>query len=86
MKRSEATYGQLDEVLRSFGLTCRLYEADPPPALVYEHKVLGTILTVPPYPKSDKVLEHHLVSARVLLDNFGIADPGAFDAAMRKAG
>ena len=28
MKRTDVTYGQLDKVLRSFGLTCRLYEAD----------------------------------------------------------
>ncbi len=61
MKRTEITYGQLDRVLRSFGLTSRLYAADPPPALVYEHKDLGMILTLPPYPEGDKVLEHHLV-------------------------
>ena len=86
MKRSEVTYGQLNRVLRSFGLTCRLYTADPPPALVYEHKDLGQILTLPPYPEDDKVLEHHVVSARFLLDNFGIADPRTFDAALRNAG
>lgn len=86
MNRTEVTYGQLDRVLRSFGLTCRLYTADPPPALVYEHKDLGQILTLPPFPEDDAVLEYHLVAARVLLDNFGIAAPTAFDAALRKAG
>jgi hypothetical protein len=32
------------------------------------------------------VLEHHLVSARVMVDAFGIADPKVFDARLQKAG
>lgn len=85
MKRANLTYAQLDRVLKSFGLTCRLYTADPPPALVYEHKDLGLIMTLPPFDENDNVLMHHLVGARMLLEGFGIAEPDVFDAAIRTA-
>jgi hypothetical protein len=38
------------------------------------------------WPESDKVLEYHLVAVRGMLDNYGIADPTAFDAKLNKAG
>jgi hypothetical protein len=40
---------------------------------------------VPDFPDEDRVQEHHLVTARVMLDEFGIADPSAFDAKLQKA-
>jgi len=85
VKRTEVTYGQLDKVLRSLGFTCRLVKEEPP-ARHYEHKETGAFITVPPFPESDRVLEHHLVTARVTLDGFGIADPKVFDAKLQKAG
>jgi hypothetical protein len=80
MKRTEITYGQLDRVLRGFGLSCRLVTHDPPPARVYEHKESGAIVMTPPFPMTDFVLEHHLVAARTILDLFGIAEPKVFNA------
>ncbi|HYT93367.1 MAG TPA: hypothetical protein VEL76_31915 [Gemmataceae bacterium] len=87
MKRTDVTYGQLDRVLRSLGFSCRLYDvaANPPPTNVYEHKKSGAIIFLPPFPESDRVLEYHLVEVRVMLDQFGIADPDVLAAKLQKA-
>jgi len=79
------TYGQLDRVLRSLGFTSRAVKGDPP-ARVYDHADTGASLMIPPFPEDDRVLEYHLVTARVMLDEFGIADPTVFDAQLQKAG
>jgi hypothetical protein len=84
MKRTDVTYGQLDKVLRSFGFSCRLL-TDDPPARRYEHKESGALIMIPPFPESDFVLDYHLEAARVTVDRFGIADPKAFDAKLKKA-
>jgi hypothetical protein len=85
MNRSDVTYGQLDQVLRSLGFSCRLYTEDPPPTRVYEHKQTGAKLMLPPFSDDEKVLEYHLVTVRVTLDNYGIADPTAFADRLQKA-
>jgi hypothetical protein len=85
MKRTEVTYGQLDKVLRSLGFSCQLVEKDPP-ARRYLHKESGAFITMPPFPMTDFVYEHHLVGSRTTVDLFGIADPKVFDAKLRKAG
>ena len=85
MKRTLVTYGQLDKVLRSLGFTCRLVDGHPP-ARVYDHKETGASIMLPPFPGEDRVLEYHLVTARVMLDEFGIADPTTFAAKLQKAG
>ena len=85
MKRTDVTYGQLDKVLRSLGFTCREVKGDPP-ARVYDHNETGASITVPRFPKADRVLAHHLVTARFMLDQFGIADPTVFAAKLQKAG
>lgn len=85
MNRTEFTYGQLDEVLRSLGFTARLDSAKPP-AMVYEHRETGAFVQLPPFPPTDRVLEYHLVGVRGTLDNFGIADPSVFAARLQEAG
>jgi hypothetical protein len=85
MTRTEITYGQLDRVLRSLGFTRRLVEKDPP-AVRYEHKESGALISVPPFNDNDKALGHHVAVARATLDTFGIADPFLFDAELQKAG
>jgi hypothetical protein len=85
MRRTAVTYGQLDKALRSLGFTCRPGNNDPP-GRIYEHKKAGAIIMLPALPETDKVFEHHLVAARLELDNFGIADPTTFDAKLQKAG
>jgi hypothetical protein len=85
MNRTEITYGQLDKLLRSFGFLCHLDKAQPP-ARIYEHKKSGAILKFPPFPKTDNVLDYHLIGARKTLELFGIADPQRFDAKLRTAG
>jgi hypothetical protein len=85
VKRTDVTYGQLDSVLRSLGFSSRLVKGKPP-ARHYEHKETGAFITMPPFPESDRVLEHHLVTVRVTLDGFGIADPRVFAAKLQKAG
>jgi len=84
MKRSETTYGQLDKVLRSLGFSFRQDET-PPPTRVYRHES-GALVMLPAFPESDKAFAYHLEAVRAELENFGIADPTAFDAALRKAG
>jgi hypothetical protein len=84
MKRTDVTYGQLDRVLRSLGFSCRLSKTKPP-ARVYEHES-GALLTTPPFPMDNFVLENHLVGARTTLDLFGIADPKSFNTQLQKAG
>jgi hypothetical protein len=85
MERTEVTYGQLDSALRSLGFSCRLLEGDPP-ALQYEHRETGASFMIPPFPKTDFVLNYHLVGARTIADLFGVADPKVFDAQLKKAG
>jgi hypothetical protein len=85
MKRTDVTYGQLDKVLRSLGFACRLVTEDPP-ARVYEHRESGALITTPPFPMDDFVLDYHLVGARTTVNLFGIADPKVFDAKLQKAG
>jgi hypothetical protein len=83
MNRTDFTYGQLDKVLRSLGFTCRVVEGDPPERR-YGHKATGAEVGMPPFPYGDQVLEYHLVKARVMLDQYGIADPKVFEAKLRK--
>ena len=85
MTTTEVTYGQLDRVLRSLGFSSRLVQGKPP-ARHYEHKETGAFITLPPLPESERVLEHHLVTVRVTLDGFGIADPVVFASYLQKAG
>jgi len=85
MEKTDFTYGQLDKVLRSFGFSSRLLDKDPP-ARRYEHKQTGALISIPPFPQSDFVLDRYLVAARTTLDLFGIADPKVFDAKLRKTG
>jgi hypothetical protein len=85
VRRTNVTYGQLDKVLRSLGFSCCLVQGEPP-ARHYEHEETGAFITVPPFPDGDRVLERHLVAARYMLDQFGIATPTAFAAKLKKAG
>lgn len=85
MKPTEATYGQLDEVLRSLGFSCRPTKHEPS-GRIYEHKEAGAVIMLPSLPESDRVFEHHLLAVRTELDNFGLADPSVFAAKLQKAG
>jgi hypothetical protein len=46
MQRTEFTYGQLDEVLRSLGFSCRVVPSDTPKR-VYEHVPSGARVCLP---------------------------------------
>jgi hypothetical protein len=85
IRRTDVTYGQLDRALRSLGFARRLLKGDPP-AVRYEHKESGALVSLPPFPEKDKVLDYHLVAVRTILDGYGIADPTAFAAELQKAG
>jgi hypothetical protein len=84
MTRTDVTYSQLDKVLRSLGFSCRVLMKDPP-TRVYEHES-GALITLPPFPETDFVLDYHLVMVRTVLDLFGIADASTFAAQLHKAG
>lgn len=85
MKRSMVTYVQLDKALRGLGFTCQPAK-DEPPGVVYKHKESGAIIILPKYRDSARVFEHHLITVRAELDNFGLADPTAFANRLQKAG
>jgi hypothetical protein len=85
MNRAGVTYGQLDRVLKALGFARRLVAKDPP-AIRYEHRDTGALISVPPFDDADPALEHHLAVARATLEAFGIADPFAFDAEFQNAG
>lgn len=84
MKRTDVTYRQLDKVLRSLGFSCRPAKHEPP-GRIYKHKA-GAVIMLPVLPEDDNVYEHHLVAARLELDNFGLADPSVFAAKLQRAG
>ena len=85
MRRTEITYKQLDKALRSLGFTS--YRANgEPPTLVYDHKETGASFMIPVSPETDFVLAYHLVGARTIANNFGVADPTVFDAQLQRAG
>jgi hypothetical protein len=85
MKKMAVTYGQLDKVLRSLGFTSRVVKGNPP-ALRYDHKETGASFTFPPLPANQRVWEHHFVTAKVMVDQNGIADPEVFEAKLQKVG
>lgn len=84
MKRSTATYGQIDKVLQSLGYTCRL-DKDEPPARIYLHEDAQSVIMLPAYPKRNRAFEHHLVLVRTQLDGFGLLEASEFDAKLQKA-
>jgi hypothetical protein len=84
MRRSEVTYGQLDQVLRSLGFSCRPSPKEPP-GRIYRHPEAGATIALPAYPDTDQVFEYHLVAVRGELENFGIASASAFAAKLQKA-
>jgi hypothetical protein len=85
VSKTSFTYGQLEKVLRAYGFTCRPGENNPP-GRIYEHKKTGAIIRLPSYPETDQAYEHHVLAARIELENFGIADGKTFDAKLQKAG
>ena len=84
-KCTDVTYGQLDRALRSLGFSRRLLKKDPP-ALHDELKELGALISLPPFPETDRVYDYQLVAVRTALDLYGIADPMTFAAELQKAG
>ncbi|MBL8793159.1 MAG: hypothetical protein JNM56_04585 [Planctomycetia bacterium] len=84
MKRTEVTYGQLHEVLRSLGFAWRAARHEPP-GRVYEHEV-GAVVMLPVVSETERVFEHHLAAVRAELDNFGLAEPSVFAAKLQKVG
>jgi hypothetical protein len=85
MPKVSLTYGQLDKVLRSLGFTRHEIEKRGK-GVRYEHQETGARITMPLFPKKDRVLVHHFVMVRGTLDDFGIAAPSAFDAKLKKVG
>ncbi len=84
MNRTDVTYSQLDEVLRSLGFTFRMIDKDGP-TRAYMHVESGAVLLFFPYPETDFVYAHHLVGARTTADLFGLAEPKDFDALLARA-
>ena len=55
MNRTTVTYGQLGEVLRSLGFSCRQVKQDVE-SRRYEHSKTGAIILLPNFPETDRVL------------------------------
>lgn len=85
MKRTNVKFGQLDKVLRGYGFKWQPGNATPP-GRIYHHEPTGATISLRRYRSNERVYEHHLYLAKSELDDFGIADPAAFDAKIQKAG
>jgi hypothetical protein len=79
----EATYGRLDEVLRSLGFSVRISETRQ--ARVYEHENTGAMIVLPERPLEEKAIPHHVAAVRMLLDGYGIANESELASALQKA-
>jgi hypothetical protein len=79
---SQLTYGELTNVLRSFGFSVWITEDET--ALVHKHES-GAQLTFPRFPESMVAQPVHIVASRAQLDAFGIAEPAEFDDRLRQA-
>jgi hypothetical protein len=85
MTRTEVTYEQLDRVLRSLGLRCRVVDLDGDARVYeYESRPSATII-LPAFSLGDQVLDYHLAAVQTILDLNGIADPGDFEARLKSA-
>jgi hypothetical protein len=82
---TDVTYGQLDKVLRQFGFSCEFVKKTVE-SRRYDHKKSGALILLPAVSETDHVPEYHIVTVRVTLDNFGIADPTTFAAKLQKTG
>jgi hypothetical protein len=85
MKRTDVTYGQLDNVLRSLGFSCQPSDKKPP-GRIYHHLKSGAMIMLPSFADDEKVFAYHLITVQGELENFGIADPTALAARFQKAG
>lgn len=84
-KRSNVTFGHLNRMLASLGVSRRVSTEDPS-ANIYEHSDRGLITVLPDYSQDQRVLAYHIAAMRHLLDRFGIIDAKDFDAQLQKAG
>jgi hypothetical protein len=84
-KRSDVTFGQLNRILASLGVSRRVSKKGPS-ANIYEHPDRGLITALPVYAEDERVLAAHIAAVRHLLDQFGIIDAKNFDTELQKAG
>ena len=68
---SDMTYSQLDKILRELGFSVRAFD---PHTNAYKHAGTGAMMLLPSRPER-RVIPHHLVGTRMLLDGFGIPEP-----------
>jgi hypothetical protein len=80
---SEASYGQLDKVLRALGFSCRRVTLQTR-ALIYEHPGTGAVIILPAVPEKKRALPHHLAAVQGTLKEYGIADPLDFAAQLQE--
>jgi hypothetical protein len=81
----QATYGRLDEVLRSLGFSARTNERATPKARVYQHDQSGALIVLPVLPEGEVVLPHHLITVQATLDDSGLATPAEFADRLQQA-
>ena len=84
-RRTKITYGQLDKVLRSLGFSRTVFDRDGL-GLRYEHQETGALLLLPAFDEKECVYDHHMVAARSMLSNFGVADVSVFESKLQRAG
>jgi hypothetical protein len=80
----QASYGQLDKVLRGLGFSCRTATLQTE-ALVYEHQETGAVVILPAASKRKRALPHHLAAVQGTLTEYGIADPLHLAGELQKA-
>ena len=79
---NEVTYARLEEVLVSLGFSFGgMYQKNK----IFRHAETGALLIYPEYPADTTVLPRHLTGVELILDSYGIADPGGFTLELQRA-
>ncbi len=80
---TEVTFGKLDQLLRGLGFTAFDTLTG---TRVYQHRPSGAEVYIPRQTPEQLVRPHHVLSARVTLDDFGVLADREFEGRLQTAG
>ena len=79
----ELTYLRLDKILRSLGFASHPLDGN---GRGYQHAATGARVTLPTMQNNEKVLPHHMVAVRAILNAFAIPEPDEFADELTRVG
>ncbi|MBY0230701.1 MAG: hypothetical protein K2W96_15550 [Gemmataceae bacterium] len=80
---TNVTFGKLDRMLRGLGFTA---SDTPTGTRVYQHAPSGAEVYLPRQDAGQLVKPHHVLTAQVALDDFGVLAERDFEARLQTAG